>query len=107
MANGVLGKTMSVAGTEVIAYTAPANLDFATISINLVNQAAADASVKIAVTTSASASPGDYIDFNAVLPADGGGLERTCIVVSPGENVIIESDNSNVAVRVYGLEKLA
>lgn len=107
MANGVLGKTLSVAGTEVIAYTAPATLDFATISINLVNQAVADAVVKVAVTTSASASPADYIDFNSVLPGNGGGLERTCIVVSPGENVIIESDNSNVAIRVYGLEKLA
>jgi len=106
MANGVLGKTMSVAGSEVTVYTAPANLDFATISINLVNQGAVDSLVKIAITTSPTPSPADYIDFNAVLPANGGGLERTCFVVSAGEKVIVEADSSNVSVRVYGLEKL-
>lgn len=107
MSNGALGKTMTVAARQVIPYTVPSAAEFATISINLVNtNATTDAKVKVAITTSATPSKSDYVDYGTVLAADGGVLERTCIVVSPGENVIIESDSGDVAVRVYGLEKI-
>ncbi len=106
MSNGVLGKSMTVANTVVTLYTVPVTVDFATVSINLVNQDVVDATVKIAIGTSATPGIVDYIDFNAVLPANGGGLERTCFVVSAGENIFVESNTNNVSVRVYGLEKL-
>lgn len=107
MSNGVLGKVMSSAGNEVTVYTVPPAADFATISINIVNKGTGDAKVKIAITTSAIPSPADYIDFESIVPGNGGILERTCIVCSASENVIIEGDTSDLAVRVYGLEKLA
>jgi len=106
MSNGVLGKAMTVANNDVVVYTVPATVDFATVSINLVNQDTVDATVKISIGTTVIPGPVDYIDFNSVLPANGGGLERTCFLVSAGENVIVRADTSNVSVRVYGLEKL-
>ena len=107
MSNGVLGKTMTVANGQVIAYTVPSAAEFATVSVNLVNtNATTDVAVKVAITTSATPSRSDYIDYGTILKAGGGILERTCIVVSPGENVIVESDSGDVAVRVYGLEKI-
>lgn len=106
MANGVLGKGLSSNGSPVIIYTVPASgVVFATISINLVNEHSAISTVKVAITTSSTPAAGDYIEFNTQLAANGGVLERTCMVCSPGENVIIEADSSLVAVRVHGLEK--
>jgi len=107
MANGILGKNMTVAGTNLAIYTVPPTAAFATISISMVNKGPSDADIKLAIGTSATPDPADYIEFGAVIPANGGGLERTCIVVSPGEIISVESTTANVAVRVYGLEKLA
>ena len=105
MSNGVLGKSMSSAGNNVIVYTAPGSIDFATISINLCNVGVADAGVRIAIGTNATPSPQDYIEYGAIVPGNGGILERTCMVVSPNENVIVFADSPDVAIRVFGLEK--
>lgn len=105
MSNGVLGKSMSSAGSNVVVYTAPAGIDFATVSINLCNLGVADAGVRIAISTNVSPSPQDYIEYGSIVPGNGGILERTCMVVSPNENVIVFADSADVAVRVFGLEK--
>lgn len=106
MANGILGKAMSQANSNVTVYTVPGNAQFATVNINLCNQAGASATAKIAITTSASPAAADYIDNGSIIPASGGILERTCLVLSPGEKVIVETNNSNTSIRVHGLEQL-
>lgn len=106
MSNGVLGKTMSTANTEVTPYTVPVTAEFATVSINLVNKGTVEAKVKIAIGTSLTAGAADYIEFGGIIPPNGGILERTCIVCSQNENIIVEADSNDVAIRVYGLEKL-
>lgn len=106
MANGVLGKIMSSSNVNIVAYTVPSIADFATINIAMVNLGVSDAIVNVAVGTNSVPAPGDYIEHGAVIPANGGILERTCMVCSAGESVIINADSNNVAVRVYGLEKL-
>lgn len=105
MANGVLGKAMSNDSTPVNVYEVPYEAVFATASINLTNTGVDDAIVKLAITTAATPGLVDYIEHNAVIPA-GGILERTCMVMSPGEKVMIECDKNTVAIRVYGLEDI-
>jgi len=106
MANGVLGRVMSVANSDVVVYTVPSTVDFATVSINLVNQTGSAATIRIAIAASATPGLADYIEYDAILAGKGDGLERTCMVLSAGESIIVRSSNANVAVRVYGLEKL-
>jgi len=107
MSNGVLGKSMTSSGNNVIVYTVPAGADFSTVSINLCNLGNVDSHVRIAITTSASPSPVDYIEYGAVIPGDGGILERTCMVLSPGENLIVWADSNDISVRAFGLEKIS
>lgn len=107
MSNGVLGKGMSSANNNVVIYTAPSNLDFATVNISLCNLGSGDATVRVAIGTSATPSPQDYIEYGAIIPGNGGILERTCMVVSPNEHVIVFSDTPDIAARVFGLEKVA
>ena len=107
MANGVLGKGMSSAGNDLIVYTVPGGADFATISINLTNLGGVDSVIRVAISSSPTPSPQDYIEYGATIPGNGGILERTCMVLSPNENVIVFADSSDIAVRVFGLEKLA
>ncbi len=106
MSNGVLGKSMSSAGSDVIVYTAPGAVEFSTVSINLCNLGPADAGVRIAITTSPTPSPQDYIEYGSIIPGNGGILERTCMVISPNENVIVFADSADISIRVFGLEKL-
>ncbi len=106
MSNGVLGKAMSVANNPVTVYTIPNEAEFATITIHCLNMGTGNATVKVALTTSPSAGPADYIEHLAVIPANGGILERNCILAGPGEKVIIEADNANVAIRISGLVKI-
>lgn len=106
MSNGVLGKSMSSAGSNVTVYTAPSGIDFATISITLCNLGGINAAVRLAIGTNVSPSPQDYVEYGAELPANGGILERTCLVVSPNENVIVFADSNDVSIRVFGLEKI-
>lgn len=106
MANGTLGKSMTIAGAQVTPYAAPASLEFATVSLFLCNLGAVDAKVRIAITIQAATpDPQDHIEYDAVVPANGGILERTCIPLSPNDKVMVFSDMATVAVRVAGLEQ--
>lgn len=105
MANGSLGKGMTQQGQYVNLYSVPADVLFATASINLVNMGQDDATVRIAIGTSDIPGPADHVDYNSVIPANGGILERTCIVCSANENINIFADSDSVAIRIYGLEQ--
>ena len=122
MASGTLGTVMTTGGAYVSAYSASTGINYATISINLVNtDGGIQANVRVAIVSGTDAialaaspstllsSPGDYkkyhIEYGAVIAANGGVLERTCIPVSAGDKVFVWSDVGTVAVRVFGLEQ--
>lgn len=107
MANGLLGKAVITSiGTWTTVYTVPASgVQFATASIMLCNKATTDATVSVAVTTLATPGDADFIEYNAIIPASGGVLERTCIPVSAGETITVISNKTLVAVQVRGLEE--
>jgi len=107
MASGLLGKSSTNAQNYVTVYTVPNTVQFSTVNINCLNIDPANiATVRIAVTLTPS-TPGlsDHIEYGAAIPSSGGILERTSLVLSPGESVAVWSDNSNVMIRVYGLEQ--
>lgn len=106
MSNGVLGKAMSSDTADVTVYTVPSNAAFATVSLNLLNLGTEDAKVNIAFTTAATPGQVDYIEHEAIIPANGGSLERTCMLMSPNEKVVLQSDKATVACRVSGLEEI-
>lgn len=104
MANGKLGSGSTTANANTTFYTAPSNIKFATVSINCANRTAAEVPVRIAISSSDTPAVADYIDYDFKVPANGS-IERSCIVVSPNEKVVVFSTSSDVSVRVFGLEQ--
>ncbi|WP_207953565.1 hypothetical protein [Vreelandella lionensis] len=102
--SGKLGSAALAADTTTTVYTVPAST-VATLNIALVNRGPDPAKVRVAVTDDAAPSDADWIEYNATIPANGGVLERTALVVGTGENIIIRSDTGTVSARVYGFEE--
>lgn len=107
MANGLLGKAMTIAATNVVVYSAPANIAFATVSIAAVNQGAGEANLRVAISATGTPAQSDYIEFGAKLAAQGGVLDRSCLALGPNEKVVVWCDTADVSVRVHGLEEPA
>jgi len=103
-AKGLLGKAVSVANTPVVVYEVPANIQFCTLSLALLNVGTTSAKVRLAVSSSTTPSQAEWLEYDPTIPASGV-LERTCIVVSPGEKVVLIGENNNFALRVFGLEQ--
>lgn len=101
--NGKLDSVKTVAGVNVTAFAGDSGYSFITANIRMVNIGANDASVKLAITTSANPSDVDYIEYNAVIAANGGVLERTCVILGPNEKVVVNATTATVVVRVDGL----
>ena len=104
MANGLLGKIITVANSNVTVYTAPSAVQYATVNINATNIGAEVAKLRIAITLTTTPTNTDYIEYDTEIAANGGVLERTCLILSPNEKIIVRSDKATVAIRVNGLE---
>ena len=104
MPNGLLGKGTSVANTDLVVYTAPSGCQYSTVNLLIVNTNGEIASIKVGITLAETPGIADYIEYNAQIPANGGILERTCLILSPNEKIIVNSTVANVTVRVNGLE---
>jgi hypothetical protein len=105
MANGLLGKSITPTNSNITVYTVPPTVAYATASVSCCNTSVNDAEVSIALSTSSNPDVRDYVEWKAVVPGNGGVLERTCLVASPGESFIVNSSQAGVAVRVYGMEE--
>ncbi len=107
MSKGLLGKAMSSNTGPVIVYTVPNSpVEYAVITINLSNTGQEDAAVKISFSSTDTPGLMDQLEPNAIIPSNGGSLQRSCELVSPGERIIIECDKNTVAIRVTGLEQI-
>lgn len=109
MASGLLGKAVLVANVPTIVYTVPANVEFVTLNVNVVNTSMTigdTALVKVAVSSLNVPNREDYVEYGVNLTSNGGVLERTGVICSSGEKIIVSSTISNVAVRIHGIEEL-
>ena len=107
MSNGLLGKAMSITGNNVTVYTVPGTAEFATVTVMVINTGSEIAKVNSYVTADASPANIDLIGIQDELSPNGGTLEYSCLVLAPGEKIIINADSAECVIRVHGLEKLA
>ena len=106
MSNGLLGKALSIAGDNVTVYTVPPTVEFATVTLLVVNTGSVLAKVDSYITADPTPSAIDTIGTQDELTANGGSLEYSCLVMGPGEKLIVKADNAECVIRVHGLEKL-
>jgi len=104
MATGRLGAANLVGAANTILYTAPATT-LATVNVNICNRTASTVLVRVAVLSGAigTLTTADYIEYDVILSANGV-LERTGIVVSNGNSIMVYSDTSNVSATCWGFE---
>jgi hypothetical protein len=102
MATGRLGVADLSAATNTTLYTVPATT-FTVLTVNLVNRAATAATVRIAVSTSATPADSEYIEYDVSLSSKGV-LERTGIVMDAGKLLVVRSSAVSVSAVAYGIE---
>lgn len=111
MASGRLGKALLAAITDTKLYTVP-NGTVTTATLTLCNTSAAPVAVRVAVATAAAPTPADFIEYDVVLgvvgaPGGSSVIERTGIVLSAGESVVVRAGAAGVAARLHGFEEVA
>ncbi len=102
MPSGKLGNADLAAATNIIVYTVPVGT-VATMNASFVNRTAGNINVRMAVTATSTPTLAEYVEYNALIPANGV-LERTGIVCSAGELVVCYADIAGVSVRIHGFE---
>lgn len=106
MASGNLGIASLSANTDTVVYTTPSGT-LTALSINIVNiSETSDAFVTVSISANTTPVAGEYIEYKTKLNPTGL-IERTGIMTSAGEKIIVRSNINNVNVRVYGVEEFA
>ena len=105
---GLLGKQVLVADTNTVVYQANEKIAYADININVLNPTANDATISVAISTSATTPAAvDFIEQNLILTGDGSALIRSGELMSPLEYLIVRSNVAGIVVRVTGKEQIS
>jgi hypothetical protein len=102
MATGRLGTADLAAATNTTLYTVPADT-FSVITVSVCNRGTSVATIQMAVSSSATPSASEYIEFDTSLSAKGV-LERTGIVLDAGKLLVVRSSATSVSAVAYGIE---
>ena len=103
MASGKLGSAAPAATTNTVIYTVPVD-KYAVVSISVLNRSATACNeVRIAVGANTNPSTMDFLEYNVSLPPTGV-VERSGVVMSTGEKVVVYAQNATASVRVHGIE---
>jgi hypothetical protein len=102
MATGRLGTADLSAATNTTVYTCPADT-FAVVTLSVCNRGSTVANVQVAVSSLATPTNAEYIEFDTALSAKGV-LERTGIVLDAGKLLVVRSSATSVNAVVYGIE---
>lgn len=103
MPSGLLGKAALAPNTDTPLYTVPAST-VTTATVNFCNTTGNPVNVRLAVTTGGAAAASDYLEYDVVVPANGV-LERTGVVLSPGEMVVARATATGISVHARGFEE--
>lgn len=103
MASGLLGKAALVSNTDTTLYTVPA-ATVTTATINFCNTTSSPINARLAVTSGGAASLADYLEYEVVIPGNGV-LERTGLVLSPGDVIIVRASAAGIAAQARGFEE--
>ena len=102
MANGRLAGVDMPAGTYTQIYEAPADT-FAVVTVSICNRGSTSSDIRLTLSESFPPGDADYLEFDTELLPKGV-LERTGIVVAPGQKISGRSSATNVSFVVYGIE---
>lgn len=102
MATGRLGAVDLSAATDTTVYTCPAST-FSVVSVSVCNRGATSATIRVAVAASATPTAAEYIEYDSTVLAKGV-LERTGIVLSAGQVLVVRSSAISVNAVVMGIE---
>lgn len=102
MSFGRLAVGIPAANTDTVIYTVPDNCTYAELTINILNPDVTDSTVQVALATTNTPAANEYIEKGVILPANGGILERTQLLASPGERIVVRSTLADNVVRVSG-----
>lgn len=102
MASGMLGKAALVAKATTRIYTVPPSV-LTVCNVSLCNTGATEARVCLALAAADSPANGEYIEYDALLPARAS-MERTGLVLEAGRRIVARADAAGVNIVVYGME---
>ena len=102
--SGKLGSIDLAATSNTVLFTGAVD-KVTTANINFCNRNSASVQVRIAIENGATGTPSasEYLEFDAIIPANGV-LERTGLVISAGDSVVVYSNTSQVSVNAWGFE---
>ena len=108
MATGRLGTANITSTADTTVYGPVTAATFAVVSVNIVNRSSsASAQIRIAVSTLATPTAAEYIEYDSALVANGV-LERTGIVMDAtfGKYLVVQTPTAtpSLSVVVYGIE---
>lgn len=104
MASGILGQAAPAAATNTTVYTVPGGV-YAVPIIAVVNRGAADAKVRIALAVAATPTNAEFIEYDAVVPANGGVLERSAPVMQAARRIVVRDDTGTCSYTISGYER--
>jgi hypothetical protein len=104
MATGRLNGVDITTTAATSVYTCPVTT-FSVVSVSICNRSGTAVNVRLALTTTgATPATTDYLEFDSSLSANGV-LERTGIVMSAGNQLVVTAGTGNVlSVVVVGIE---
>ena len=105
MASGRLGANDVAAATYTTVYTCPAST-FAVVSINFLNRGNSSCFVRLAVADAATPTAGEFMEYDTELTSKSV-LERTGLVLSAGQLLVVYSNAVNISAVAFGIETAA
>ena len=103
MAPGRLGTAnITTATTNTTVYTVPANT-FTLCTVSVCNRGNSDTGIRLALATTANPSDDEWIEYSVDVGGHGV-LERTGVLLSAGQRIVVWTSAPNVSVVVYGVE---
>lgn len=101
MAIGKLGAADLAANANTTVYN-PAGVA-GTVTLSLCNRSATAATVRVALSAAAAPTSAEWIEYDVYLPPSGV-LERSAIVVGPGQYLVARANVAGVSAVAYGFE---
>jgi len=102
MATGRLGTANITSTANTTIYTVPAST-FSVVSVSICNRnSSAAATIRVAISSSASPAVDEYIEYDTSLVA-GGVVERTGLVMDAGKILVVQVSSATPTISVVAM----